>query len=38
MQAFSEFLKNLEDRIDDAPFEDSNNKVDFYFTKLIDSL
>jgi hypothetical protein len=38
MQAFSEFLKNLEDRMDDAPFKDSNNKVDFYFAKLINSL
>jgi succinate dehydrogenase/fumarate reductase-like Fe-S protein len=31
-------LKNLEDHIDDAPFKDSNSKVDFYFAKLIDSL
>jgi hypothetical protein len=31
-------LKNLEDRIDDAPFKDGNSKVDFYFTKLINSL
>jgi flagellar biosynthesis regulator FlbT len=31
-------LKNLEDCIDDAPFEDGNSKVDFYFTKLINSL
>jgi hypothetical protein len=38
MQAFSDFLKNLEDRIDVAPFEDGNSKVDFYFAKLIDSL
>jgi hypothetical protein len=38
VQAFSEFLKNLEDRMDDAPFEDGNSKVDFYFAKLIDSL
>ena len=38
VQAFSEFLKNLEDRMDDAPFEDCNSKVDFYFAKLIDSL
>jgi hypothetical protein len=38
VQAFSEFLKNLEYRIDDAPFEDSNSKVDFYFAKLINSL
>jgi hypothetical protein len=24
--------------MNDAPFEDSNSKVDFYFAKLIDSL
>jgi hypothetical protein len=38
VQAFSEFLKNLEDYIDNTPFKDGNSKVDFYFTKLIDSL
>ena len=38
MQAFSDFLKNLEDRMDVSPFEDGNSKVDFYFAKLIDSL
>jgi hypothetical protein len=38
VQAFSNFLKNLEDRIDNAPFEDSSSKVDFYFAKMIDSL
>jgi hypothetical protein len=38
IQAFSKFLKNLEDYIDNAPFKDGNSKVDFYFTKLINSL
>jgi hypothetical protein len=38
VQAFSDFLKNLEDRRDVVPFEDGNSKVDFYFTKLINSL
>jgi hypothetical protein len=38
VQAFSDFLKNLEDCIDNAPFEDGSSKVDFYFTKMIDSL
>jgi len=38
VQAFSDFLKNLEDRMDVAPFKDGNSKVDFYFAKLIDSL
>jgi hypothetical protein len=38
VQQFSEFLKNLEDRMDIPPFEDGNTKVDFYFAKLIDSL
>jgi signal transduction histidine kinase len=38
VQAFSDFLKNIKDRIDVVPFEDSNSKVDFYFAKLIDSL
>ena len=31
VQAFSDFLKNLEDRMDNAPFEDGSSKVDFYF-------
>jgi hypothetical protein len=38
VQAFSDFLKNLEDRMDNAPFEDGCSKVDFYFAKMIDSL
>jgi len=38
VQAFSDFLKNIEDRMDVVPFEDGNIKVDFYFAKLIDSL
>jgi len=38
VQAFSDFLKNLEDRMDNAPFEDGSSKVDFYFAKMIDSL
>jgi signal transduction histidine kinase len=38
VQAFSDFLKNIEDRMDVVPFEDSNSRVDFYFAKLIDSL
>jgi hypothetical protein len=38
VQAFREFLKNLEDRMDIAPFDDGISKVDFYFAKLNDSL
>jgi hypothetical protein len=38
VQAFSDFLKNIKDRMDVVPFKDGNRKVDFYFAKLIDSL
>jgi hypothetical protein len=38
VQAFSDFLKNIKDRIDVVPFKDGNSKVDFYFAKLINSL